>query len=75
MTKLVLITGKNLCKIIEIMGFEKIHQKGSHVRYKHYDGRVTVVHGNELISKGLLNEILIQIKLDKEGYEKLRRRI
>ena len=76
MTKLIAISGKNLCKILEKLGFEKIHQKGSHVRYKHPDGRLTVVpiHGNEELGKGLLNEILKQVKVDREEYERLRRK-
>ncbi|MDD4877977.1 MAG: type II toxin-antitoxin system HicA family toxin [Candidatus Nanoarchaeia archaeon] len=74
MTKPVTVPGRKLCKILEKLGFEKIHQRGSHIRYKHPDGRITVVpvHGNEEIGKGLLREILNQIKLSKEEYEKLR---
>lgn len=75
MVKLVPISGKELCKILEKLGFEKIYGKGSHVRFKHPDGRRTVVpvHGNEDLGKGLLRHILKQIKLSKEEYEKLRR--
>ncbi len=74
MTKLVLVTGREMCKILEGLGFEKVHQKGSHVRYIHPDGRRTVVpiHGNELLGKGLILEILKQIKLTKEEYEGIR---
>lgn len=74
MTKLITISGKELCKILEKLGFEKIHGKGSHVRFKHSDGRRTIVpvHANEKLGKGLLMEILRQIKLTKEEYEKLR---
>ena len=37
-----------MCKLLEKLGFEKIYEKGSHVRFKHSDGRRTVVpvHGN-----------------------------
>lgn len=77
MPKLVLISGKKLCKLIEKLGFKKIHGKGSHVRFKHMDGRRTVVpvHGNEDIGKGLLREILKQINLNKEDYDKLRQEV
>ncbi len=77
MTKLVPISGKKLCKILEKLGFEKIYGKGSHVRYRHSDGRRTVVpvHGNEEIGVSLLREILRQIKLNREDYEKLRREV
>ncbi|MBI2660462.1 type II toxin-antitoxin system HicA family toxin [Candidatus Woesearchaeota archaeon] len=59
MVKLVPISGKKLCKIVEKLGFEKIHQVGSHARYMHPDGRKTVVpvHGDEELGKGLLLEI------------------
>lgn len=74
MNKLVPISGKKLCKIIESLGFEKVYGKGSHIRYIHQDGRRTVVpvHGNEEIGKGLLLEILKQIKVSREEFEDLR---
>ena len=73
MTKLTQISGKEFCKILEKLGFEKVYGKGSHVRFKHQDGRRTVVpvHGNEKLGKGLILEILKQIKLSKEEFEKL----
>ena len=77
MTKLIVISGKEMCKLLESMGFEKVYGRGSHVRFKHPDGRRTVipVHGNEDLGKGLLREILRQISLSKEEYEELRRKI
>lgn len=77
MGKLVLISGKKLCKILEKLGFEKIHGKGSHVRFKHPDGRRTVipVHAGEDIGTGLLNAILKQINISREEYEKLREEV
>jgi len=74
MAKLVLISGRNFCRILEKLGFEKVYGKGSHVRFKHFDGRRTVVpvHGNENLGRGLLREILKQIKLSREEYEELR---
>ena len=77
MPKLNLISGKQFCKILEKIGFEKIYGKGSHVRFKHSDGRRTVipVHANEDLGKGLLLEILKQIKISKEEYEELRKSV
>ncbi len=77
MVKLVTISGKKLCKILERLGFEKIYGKGSHVRFKHLDGRRTVVpiHGNEDLGKGLLRHILKQIRLSKEDYDELRQKV
>ena len=41
MVKLIPISGRKLCKILEKLGFEKIHQAGSHARYLHHDGRIS----------------------------------
>lgn len=73
MTKLPRISGKELCKILEKLGFEKIYGRGSHVRFKHNDGRRTVVpvHGNEELGPGLLNAILSQCKITREELEGL----
>ncbi len=71
MSKLIQISGKEFCKILKKFGFEKIYGKGSHIRFKHSDGRRTVVpvHGNEKLGKGLILEILKQIKLSREEFE------
>ncbi|CAG1005665.1 hypothetical protein METP2_03680 [Methanosarcinales archaeon] len=77
MTMLLPVSGKEMCKILEKLGFKKIHQVGSHVRYVHSDGRRTVVsvHGNEELSIGLIKEIMRQVELSREDYEKLRNEI
>jgi predicted RNA binding protein YcfA (HicA-like mRNA interferase family) len=75
MTRLLPISGRKMSRILERLGFQKVHQVGSHARYIHPDGRKTVVslHGNEELSIGLLKEILKQVKISREEYEKLRR--
>ena len=66
-----------MCKILEKLQFEKIHQVGSHARYVHPDGRRTVVtvHGNEQLSIGLIKDIMKQAQLSRDEYEKLRQKI
>ncbi|MBI2147500.1 type II toxin-antitoxin system HicA family toxin [Candidatus Woesearchaeota archaeon] len=77
MPKLIPISGKKMCKVVEKLGFLNVRQTGSHVRYFHPDGRKTVipVHGNEELGKGLLGEILKQIELSREEYDRLRREV
>ena len=77
MTRLLPVTGRKMCKILENLGFEKVHQVGSHARYVHTDGRKTVVplHGNEELSIGLIKEILKQVKITREIYEKMRQKV
>ena len=77
MTRLLPVTGRKMCRILEKLGFEKVHQVGSHARYVHTDGRKTVVplHGNEELSIGLIKEILKQVKITREKYEKMRQMV
>ena len=77
MPRLIPVSGKEMCKLVEKLGFQRVHQVGSHIRYIHLDGRKTVVsvHGNEDLGIGLLKEILRQIRLSREEYEALRRKV
>lgn len=73
MPKLIPIKPKKLIKILKELGFSERDAEGSHVFFKHEDGRTTVVpiHNREL-SKGLLRKILNDIQLSVEEYDKLR---
>ncbi|HII02438.1 TPA: type II toxin-antitoxin system HicA family toxin [Methanosarcinaceae archaeon] len=77
MSRLLPVNGRDMCKILESLGFQKVHQVGSHVRYVHPDGRKTVVpvHGNEDLGIGLIKEILKQVRISREMYEELRRKV
>jgi predicted RNA binding protein YcfA (HicA-like mRNA interferase family) len=77
MSRLLPVTGKEMCKILEMIGFQKIHYVGSHVRYAHPDGRKTIVpvHGNEELGTGLIKEILKQSRVSRETYEELRKKV
>lgn len=74
MPKLISIKPKKLIKILISMGFVERDAQGSHVFFRHKDGRTTVVliHNREL-SKGLLRKILNDVQLSVEEYEKLRK--
>ena len=60
MDKLPIITGKELIKFLETIGFKQTRTKGSHVRLKSSDGKVTTVpiHSGQDIPKGLLRKII-----------------
>ena len=74
MPKLIPIKPQKLIKILKVLGFFQRDAEGSHVFFRHPDGRTTVipVHNREL-SKGLLRKILNDIHLSVEEYEKLRK--
>ena len=70
MSKLSPIAVKKLVRILKKLGFQIMHQKGSHAFFEHKDGRTAVVplHYGEDIGKGLLNEILKDIELTVDEF-------
>ena len=54
------MSGKELAKTVERFGFVHSHTTGSHMVYKHPDGRRTTIphHAGEQIGPGLLNKII-----------------
>ncbi|MFM8364014.1 MAG: type II toxin-antitoxin system HicA family toxin [Verrucomicrobiota bacterium] len=54
-----------VCRILETLGFESIRQRGSHIQYRHADGRCTTVpmHKGRDISAPLLRQIARDIGL------------
>ncbi len=58
------------------LGFQNIRSKGSHhffLNSKTGDTTTIPIHGNENLSVGLIKEILKDINLSVEVYEKLRK--
>lgn len=57
-------------KLLFSMGFEKVRQKGSHVFYRHPDGRTTTLphHAGRVLARSLIREILKEINISVEEY-------
>jgi predicted RNA binding protein YcfA (HicA-like mRNA interferase family) len=75
MSKLPLITAKELIKILLKLGFDLKRQKGSHKFFQHKDGRTTVIpdHGTEQLDRGLLNKIIKQdLMITVEAFLKIK---
>lgn len=70
MTQIPTIKAKKLIKILRNLGFEKVRQHGSHIFFKHKDGRTTVVpfHQGQDIGKGLLRAILKDINISIKDF-------
>lgn len=70
MSKLPVVDAKTLEKILLLLGFKFIRQKGSHRFYRHDDGRYTTVphHGSDDLGRPLIREILKQVELSNEEY-------
>ena len=76
MSKLTIISSKEMVKILNNLNFQEFRQKGSHKIFKHKDGRVTVIpfHGEDL-GRGLIRKILKDIEIPIDEYEALRKKI
>lgn len=70
MTRLLPITAEQMERGLLRLGFERIRQKGSHVIYRHPDGRTTTVpfHASRQLAKPLLREILREIRITPEEF-------
>ncbi|RKY67326.1 MAG: hypothetical protein DRQ08_00305 [Candidatus Latescibacterota bacterium] len=57
-------------KLLFKLGFKRTRQRGSHVFYRHPDGRTTTVphHKGRLLARPLIREILREIGLSVEEY-------
>ena len=73
MSRLPRLLGKQVLAALRQAGFEVVRTRGSHHFLRHADGRVTVVavHSGEHIGPGLLNKILADCEMTREGLEKL----
>lgn len=73
MAKLPLLSAQELAKILKKLGFEFIRQEGSHMFFRHSDGRTTVVpkHPGENIGPGFLIKIIKKdLQISREEFEK-----
>lgn len=72
MSGIPILSPRKLIKALRRLGFEKIRQEGSHIFFKHPDGRVTVVpfHQGRDVGRGLLRSILDDIRLSPQEFQK-----
>ena len=73
MSRLPLVTAKELEKLLFQLGFVAERQKGSHVFYRHEDSRYTTIphHKGRQLGRSLIRRIINQIDLTVEEYKEL----
>jgi predicted RNA binding protein YcfA (HicA-like mRNA interferase family) len=64
-------------KLLLHLGFTRSHPKGSHVFYRHPDGRTTTVphHPGRVLAITLIRKIMRDIEISVEDYNKALREI
>ena len=72
--KPLLVSGRKLLKMFKKLGYEKISQKGSHIKIKNYStGSVLIIPDHKELDRWTLKTILKQAEItDKDFTDKFR---
>lgn len=70
MTRLPIVDAKTMERVLLRLGFVEARRKGSHVFYRHPDGRTTTVphHAGRDLSRPLTREILREVEPTPEEF-------
>jgi predicted RNA binding protein YcfA (HicA-like mRNA interferase family) len=70
MTQLPIVNYKTMERLLLKIGFYIVRQRGSHVFFRHPDGRFTTVpnHGRRDLGRPLTREILREIEMSPEQF-------
>ncbi len=73
MSGLRIINARQMEQLLLALGFERVRQRGSHVFYRHPDGRTTTVphHEGRDLARPLIREILHDIEISGEDYARI----
>jgi predicted RNA binding protein YcfA (HicA-like mRNA interferase family) len=76
-TRVPIVKVKILEKLLFYLGFETKRQSGSHVFYRHTDGRYTTLphHGNQDLGRSLIRQILREIEVSPEEFIELLKKL
>ena len=66
MPKIPQISGKNLVKVLEKIGYFVVRQRGSHIRMHHENRWPITVPNHKILGTGLLRKILRDAELTTE---------
>ena len=70
MPRLPVLKPREVVRILEILGFSLVRQRGSHMQFRHSDGRCTTVpnHAGRDLSPVLLRQITKDVGLTPEEF-------
>jgi len=77
LSKLQIVDAKTMERLLLLLGFERVRQKGSHVFYRHPDGRTTTIphHKGRVLARPLIKEILKEIEVTIDEYNEILRKL
>jgi len=70
LTQLPVVDFETMDRLLRKLGFELVRQKGSHVFYRHPDGRTTTLpsHASRDLARPLVREILRETEITVEQF-------
>jgi len=71
MSKLPILSGREIIKALVIIGYRPVRQRGSHIRLSCVNKRSVTVPDYKAVSRGLLQKILRDAELSAEEFKKL----
>lgn len=77
MSRLPIVTFRKMEKMLLKLGFSAVRQKGSHIFYRHIDGRTTTLpkHTGRDLARPLIREILREIDISPDEFNELLKNI
>jgi predicted RNA binding protein YcfA (HicA-like mRNA interferase family) len=63
-----LVSGQETVKALGRLGFERVSQRGSHVKLRNSEGRTAIVPLHSELARGTLRSILRQAGIDPEDF-------
>jgi len=77
LSKLQIIDAKTMERLLFLLRFKRVRQKGSHAFYRQEDGRTTTIphHKGRVLARPLIKEILKEIEVTIDYYHELLRKL
>ena len=63
-----LVSGQETVKALGRLGFERVSQRGSHVKLRNSEGRTAIVPLHSELARGTLKSILRQAGIDPDDF-------
>ena len=70
MTRLPMVASRTMISFLKSLGFKKIRQHGSHIFFRHPDGRTATIpdHKGEDLGRGITNKILHDAETNRKEF-------
>ena len=64
------LTSADVVRVLEMLGFQRLRQRGSHLRLRHPDNRIVTVpvHAGQDLGRGILGKILRDAELTRQEF-------